>query len=99
MLDMVRAREVFEASEDFTVGLEDEFHLLDPETLSLTQRFEELRDTGRSDSVLAESLAGELISSEIEIRSGRGEGFAHALRRQREARARLARPPPGPRGG
>src|SRR5918998_1364646 len=91
MLDMVRAREVFEASEDFTVGLEEEFHLLDPETLSLTQRFEELRDTGRSDSVLAESLAGELISSEIEIRSGRGESFADALGRQREARARLAR--------
>jgi carboxylate-amine ligase len=91
MLDMVRAREVFEASEDFTVGLEEEFHLLDPETLSLTQRFEELRDAGRSDSVLAESLAGELISSEIEIRSGRGESFADALAAQREFRTRLFR--------
>src|SRR5215210_3120883 len=88
---MARVREVFAASEDFTVGLEEEFHLLDPETLSLTQRFEELYEAGGADPVLAGSLAGELISSEIEIRSGRGESFADALGRQREARARLAR--------
>src|SRR5215210_8717534 len=88
---MARVREVFAASEDFTVGLEEEFHLLDPETLSLTQRFEELYEAGGADPVLAGSLAGELISSEIEIRSGRGEDFADALARQREARVRLAR--------
>jgi carboxylate-amine ligase len=91
MLDMARVREVFEASEDFTVGLEEEFHILDRDTLSLTQRFEELLEAGRADAVLAESLTGELISSEIEIRSGRGDGFADALARQREARARLFR--------
>jgi len=34
-------------------------------------------------------VAGELISSEIEIRSGRGDDLHDALRRQREARARL----------
>jgi len=39
--------------------------------------------------VLAESVAGELIKSEIEIRSGRGENFADAVARQREARTRL----------
>ncbi|MGH2946246.1 MAG: hypothetical protein ACRDPC_08315 [Solirubrobacteraceae bacterium] len=39
--------------------------------------------------MLAESVAGELISSEIEIRSGRGETFAEAIARQRDARARL----------
>ena len=76
MLDMVRAREVFEASEDFTVGLEEELQILDPATLSLDQRFEELRAAGAADSVLAESIAGELIESEIEIRSGRGATFA-----------------------
>ena len=91
MLDMARVREVFAASQDFTVGLEEEFHLLDPATLSLTQRFEELFEAGGADPVLAGSLAGELISSEIEIRSGRGESFADALARQREARVRLAR--------
>ncbi len=39
--------------------------------------------------MLAESVAGELIRSEIEIRSGRGETFADAVARQREARSRL----------
>lgn len=91
MLDMDRVREVFEASEDFTVGIEEEFAILDPETRSLVQRFEELRDAAQLDEVLALSVAGELISSEIEIRSGRGEGLADALARQRDARARLFR--------
>jgi glutamate---cysteine ligase / carboxylate-amine ligase len=39
--------------------------------------------------VLAQSLAAELIESEIEIRSGRGETFADATAKQREARSRL----------
>ena len=89
MLDMPRVREVFEASTDFTVGLEEEFAILDPRTLSLDQRFEELRAAAQDDPVLAESVAGELIKSEIEIRSGRGENFADAVVRQREARSRL----------
>jgi glutamate---cysteine ligase / carboxylate-amine ligase len=89
MLDMRRVREVFEASTDFTVGLEEEFAILDPRTLSLDQRFEELRSAAQDDPVLAESVAGELIKSEIEIRSGRGENFADAVAKQREARSRL----------
>jgi glutamate---cysteine ligase / carboxylate-amine ligase len=89
MLDMPRVREVFEASTDFTVGLEEEFAILDPRTLSLDHRFEELRELAQEDPVLAESVAGELIRSEIEIRSGRGESFGDAVARQREARSRL----------
>ena len=89
MLDMARAREVFEASQDFTVGIEEEFQILDPETRSLTQRFDELRQAASADDVLRDAVAGELISSEIEIRSGRGEGLADARARQRDARARL----------
>ena len=89
MLEMSRVREVFEASTDFTVGLEEEFAILDPRTLSLDHRFEELRDLAQEDPVLAESVAGELIRSEIEIRSGRGENFADAVARQRDARSRL----------
>ena len=89
MLDMPRVREVFEASTDFTVGLEEEFAILDPRTLSLDQRFEDLRSAAQEDPVLAEAVAGELIKSEIEIRSGRGENFADAVARQREARSRL----------
>ena len=39
--------------------------------------------------MLAESIAGELISSEIEIRSGRGADFADARVRQADRRRRL----------
>ena len=89
MLDMARAREVFETSEDFTVGIEEEFALLDPDGLGLVQRFEELRDAAQADDVLCEAVAGELIASEIEIRSGKGRTLAEAEARQREARSRL----------
>ena len=89
MLDMPRVMEVFEASTDFTVGIEEEFGILDPHTLSLDHRFEELRAAAQDDPVLAEAVAGELIRSEIEIRSGRGETFADAVARQHEARTRL----------
>jgi glutamate---cysteine ligase / carboxylate-amine ligase len=89
MLEMPRVREVFEASTDFTVGIEEEFAILDPRTMSLDHRFEELRALAQEDPVLAEAVAGELIKSEIEIRSGRGETFADAVAKQREARSRL----------
>jgi carboxylate-amine ligase len=89
MLDMARAREVFEASDDFTVGLEEEFQILDPSTLALAQRYGELAAAATADPVLADAVAGELIESEIEIRSGRGAVFADAVAAQREARVRL----------
>jgi len=91
MFDMDRAREVFEDSEDFTIGIEEEFQILDPETLDLAQRFEELRDAAEADPPLAESITGELIASEIEIRSGRGATFADAVVQQQDARDRLFR--------
>jgi glutamate---cysteine ligase / carboxylate-amine ligase len=89
VLDMAKTREVFEASEDFTVGIEEEFAILDPETHSLVHRFDELREAAVTDEVLAESISGELIQSEIEIRSGKGSDFADGVARQREARVRL----------
>jgi glutamate---cysteine ligase / carboxylate-amine ligase len=91
-VDTAGIRETFESSQDFTVGIEEEFGILDPATRSLTQRFEELRDSAvATDSVLADSIAGELISSEIEIRSGRGQTLTDALAHQREVRTRLFR--------
>ena len=87
--DLDSARAAFDASTDFTVGLEEEFALLDPVGLGLVQRFEELRDAAASDSVLAASISGELISSEIEIRSGRGDDLACATAAQRDHRRRL----------
>jgi carboxylate-amine ligase len=90
--DYDHAHETFDASTDGTVGIEEEFALLDPATLGMVQRYEELRDAAAaSDPVLAESLAGELISSEIEIRSGRGDDLAAAIAAQRDRRRRLFR--------
>jgi glutamate---cysteine ligase / carboxylate-amine ligase len=89
VIDLAAARETFEGSADFTVGIEEEFALVDPETLALIPRFEELRDAAAVDPVLSESIAGELISSEIEIRSGRGTDAEDARARQAEARRRL----------
>jgi carboxylate-amine ligase len=90
MIDVATARETFEGSADFTVGIEEEFALIDPETLALVPRFELLRDAAlASDPVLTESISGELISSEIEIRSGAGRDAADARARQGERRRRL----------
>jgi carboxylate-amine ligase len=90
-LDRERTREAFSSSTDFTVGLEEEFALVDPETLELVHRFPELRAACDADDLLAVAAAGELIDTEIEIRSGRGETFADAVSMQHEHRVRLFR--------
>jgi carboxylate-amine ligase len=87
--DSDSARAAFDASTDFTVGIEEEFALLDAGDLGLTARFDELRDGAADDPVLCDSVAGELIASEIEIRSGRGEDLAAAIAAQRDRRRRL----------
>jgi glutamate---cysteine ligase / carboxylate-amine ligase len=88
-LDLASAYAAFEQATDFTVGLEEEFALLHPSSLGMVARFEELRDAASSDPVLADSVAGELISSEIEIRSGRCPDLASAFVAQRDRRRRL----------
>ena len=88
-LDLAQTRELFDASTDFTIGLEEEFALVDPDSLELVHRFEELYAAACDDDLLVDSAAGELIASEIEIRSGRAESFAEAVDLQRERRARL----------
>jgi len=88
-LDLDLARERFESSTDFTIGLEEEFAILDPATLELEHRFEDVYGACQRDELLADSAAGELIASEIEIRSGRASSFAEAVALQRERRIRL----------
>jgi carboxylate-amine ligase len=90
-LDLDRVRELFESSTDFTIGLEEEFAIVDPSTLELQHRFEDLFALCQQDELLADSAAGELIDTEIEIRSGRCESFSAAIERQSEHRARLFR--------
>jgi len=88
-LDLDLAREKFESSQDFTIGLEEEFAIVDPRTLELEHRFEDVIAACQRDEMLAEAAAGELIAAEVEIRSGRSETFAAAVESQRERRARL----------
>lgn len=83
------ARELFEASTDFTIGLEEEFAIVDPVSLNLADRFPELYQAAQSDPILGESAAGELIASEIEIRSGRALSMTDATERQVDRRHRL----------
>ncbi len=79
-LDLDLAQERFAASTDLTVGLEEEFAILDPRTLALVPRFEQLRAAAAArDPQLNEGITGELISSEIEIVSGRGRGSRRRL--------------------
>ena len=88
-LDLDRATERFAEAVDFTVGVEEEFAILDPRTLDLVPRFEQLRAAAQSDEVLSEGITGELISSEIEIISGAGADLHDALASQRERRRAL----------
>jgi glutamate---cysteine ligase / carboxylate-amine ligase len=88
-LDLDRATERFAEAVDFTVGVEEEFAILHPETLDLVPRFEQLRAAAESDEVLSEGITGELISSEIEIVSGAGADLHDALASQRERRRGL----------
>ena len=88
-IDLDSAEQIFDASVDGTVGLEEEFGVLSLDTLDLAPRFEELQSFAASDPELNASVAGELISSEIEIRSGRGDNWAHARELQVELRRKL----------
>jgi carboxylate-amine ligase len=82
------AREAYESADDFTVAVEEEFAILDPETLSLTNRFEELQAAAKG-TELEPHLVGELIASEVEVRTGRSDGFVEAAARMGERRDQL----------
>jgi carboxylate-amine ligase len=82
------SRESFDAVPDFTVAVEEEFALLDPETLNLVDRFEELQEAALG-TALEPDLVGELIASEIEVRTGRCDSFADAAALLGERRQQL----------
>jgi carboxylate-amine ligase len=88
-LDLDQAAATFAEASDLTVGVEEEFSILNADTLELEPQFEHLRDLAASDPVLRDSITGELIRSEIEIISGVGDDLEHALGRQRERRRHL----------
>lgn len=84
---LASARAAFEEGTDFTLAVEEEFALLD-ETLSLTNRFEEIQAAARGTEV-EEHLVGELIASEAEVRTGRCVEFGEAAAKIAERRGQL----------
>jgi len=91
---LARSRAGFDSVPDFTVSVEEEFGLLEPGTLELVNRFEELRDAAQG-TELGPHLVGELIASEVEVRTGRCDSFAEAavlLGERRDQLRALAEP-------
>lgn len=77
----------FDSSKDFTIGIEEEFQILDPASLELANRFEELLAAGTRR--LGSYIRGELIASEVEICTDRNMDFAEAERDIRGKRLSL----------
>jgi carboxylate-amine ligase len=82
------AREQFESAHDLTLAVEEEFAILDPETLELTNGFEQLQAAAQG-GPLEQHLVGELISSEVEVRTGRCATFDDAAVKLGERRVQL----------
>src|ERR1700751_5603503 len=85
---LAQSRASFESVPDFTVAVEEEFALLDPVTLDLVNRFEDVQAAAKGTEREAH-LGGELIASEAEVRTGRCETFAEAAEKVGERRIQL----------
>jgi carboxylate-amine ligase len=85
---LAQNRAEFDAGTDFTVAVEEEFALLDPHTLELANRFEEIF-AAAGDTYFAQHVVGELIASEVEIRTGRCDGFGDAAATMQERRSQI----------
>jgi carboxylate-amine ligase len=82
------ARERYEAADDFTLAVEEEFAILDPSTLELTDRFDALQLMSRGTAV-EDHLVGELIASEVEVRTGKADRFPEAAALMGERRGQV----------
>ena len=83
--EQVEAR--FENAHDLDLGLEEEFQVLDSESLALVPGFEALRDS--APERLRERIAGELLRSEIEVSTPRTLHFGQAAKQMLLNRAEL----------
>ena len=64
------ARLAFDGADDLTMAIEEEFAILDPATLEMTPGYERLAAAAAEVPGLVGMTAGELIRSEIEIKTG-----------------------------
>src|SRR5687768_2282334 len=85
---IAQARAQFDSAIDFTVAVEEEFAILDPGSLDLTNRFEDVHAAARGTG-LEEHLVGELIASEVEVRTGLCETFGDVPAVVAERRSQL----------
>jgi carboxylate-amine ligase len=85
---LAASRASFEEVPDFTVAVEEEFALLDPSTLDLVNRFEEVQQAALGTD-LEPHLVGELIASEVEVRTGKCADFGEAAAKIAERRSQL----------
>src|SRR5690242_20713948 len=85
---LATSREEFDTGTDFTVAVEEEFALLDPQTLDLVNRFEEVY-AAAVETDLKPHVVGELIASEVEVRTGRCTDFGQAAATMAERRAQI----------
>lgn len=66
----------FDSSEDFTIGIEEEFQILDPDSLQLVDRFEALHKAAHGR--IGTFARGELIASEIEVCTDKCDNLSQA---------------------
>ena len=85
---LAASKAAFDEVPDFTVAVEEEFALLDPTTLELVNRFEEVQQAAQG-TELKPHLVGELIASEVEVRTGRCDTFADCVEYLGERRVQL----------
>ena len=85
---IAQARAQFEAATDFTSRSRRSSRSSIPDSLDLTNRFEEVQAAARG-TALEAHLVGELIASEVEVRTGRQESFADIPAVLAERRAQL----------
>jgi carboxylate-amine ligase len=78
-LSLDAARDRFDASVDGTLGVEEEYAICDPESLDLVPRYDDLRAVADRTTGLETAVAGELLASEIEFRTGRCETWREAF--------------------
>lgn len=71
------ARERYEAGVDFTMGIEEEYGILDVETHDLVPRYDDIAAHAEA-AGLGTAIAGELLASEVEFRTGRCERWSDA---------------------
>lgn len=84
-----RAHDLYDASTDLTMGIEEEFAICDPESLDLVPGFDAVADVARRLG-WGDEISSELIASEIEFRTDRAENFAEASDKLLALRAGVA---------